>query len=380
MQRPAYLRSLFALAFLCGTLLSAQVAGGGRPGGGVMTPGGVSPEVDPATLPPVYVTGSVILEGGSAPPEPIPIQRVCGGLLHREGYTDAKGQFQFELGRKIEQDSSENDSLSGSPQQMKTHAPTNQPRYEGCELQASLPGYQSTSVPIRMDENFGQLKVGTIVLTRLQNVQGATISMTSMNAPKDARQAYEKARKAQADKKLPEAEKELNKAVQIYPQYAAAWYLLGELHRSQKQADQAIKEYTQSMTCDPQYVSPYFGLAVIAIGQKRWQDAQRLTDQINHLNSFAYPLAYFYNSAASFNLGQIDVAEQSARKFESIDTGHRTPEIFRLLSMILEAKRDYAGAAEQLRSYLALAPTPPHAAEAKADLQRLENMTAGQNK
>jgi tetratricopeptide (TPR) repeat protein len=204
--------------------------------------------------------------------------------------------------------------------------------------------------------------------------------MTSMNAPKDARQAYDKARKALAEKKSPEAEKELNKAVQIYPQYAAAWNLLGELHRTQKQPDQAIKEYTQSMTCDPQYVSPYFGLAVIAIDQKRWQDAQRLTDQINRLNSFAYPLAYFYNSAASFNLGQVEAAEQSARKFESIDTGHHTPEIFRLLAMILEAKRDYAGAAQQLRTYLAVAPTAPHAAEAKVDAQRLEGLAAGQQR
>src|SRR5215469_14815413 len=198
---------------------SAQTTGKGRPGGGVVTPGGVSPEVDPALLPPIFVSGNVILDGGAVPPEPIVIQRVCGGSLHREGYTDAKGQFQFELGRKVEQDSSENDSLSGSPQQMKTHGPTNQPRYEGCELRASLAGYQSTSVPIRMDENFGQLKVGTIVLTRMQNVQGATISMTSMGAPKEARQAYDKGRKAQSDKKFPEAEKELNKAVQLYPQY-----------------------------------------------------------------------------------------------------------------------------------------------------------------
>jgi tetratricopeptide (TPR) repeat protein len=381
MPQADCLRVVFGVCLILSwNLASAQGTGGGRPGGAVVTPGGVRPEVDPALLPPIFVTGNVILDGGAVPPEPIAIQRVCGGALHREGYTDAKGQFQFELGRKLEQDSSENDSLSGSGQQMKTYGPTNQPRYEGCDLRASLAGYQSTSVPIRMDENFGQLKVGTIVLTRMQNVQGATISMTSLKAPKEARQAYDRGRKAQSDKKFPEAEKELNKAVQLYPEYAAAWYLLGEIHRAQRQQDQAIKEYTQSTTCDPQYVSPYFGLAVIAIDQKRWQDAQRITDQINHLNSFAYPLAYFYNSAASFNLGQIDVAEQSARKFESIDAGHHTPEIFRLLAMILEAKRDYAGAAQELRSYLAIVPALPHAAEAKTDLQRLESMATSQQK
>jgi tetratricopeptide (TPR) repeat protein len=250
----------------------------------------------------------------------------------------------------------------------------NQPRFEGCELRAVLPGYQSTSVPIRLEANFGQLQVGTIVLTRLENVTGATVSMTGLAAPKDARQAYEKGRKAQANRKFAEAEKELNKAVQIYPQYAAAWYVLGEIHRVQKQPEQAIKEYTQSSTCDPQFVNPYFGLAVIAVDQKRWQDAQRLTEQVNHLNSFAYPLAYFLHSAASFNLGQIDAAEQSGRKFESLDTGHHTPEVFRLMAMILEAKHDYAGAAQQLRTYLEVAPGAQHVEEARADAQRLENL------
>jgi tetratricopeptide (TPR) repeat protein len=361
---------------LCG-LADAQKPVGGRPGGTPVTP--VSPagrtDVDPTLLAPVYVSGNVILDGGSVPPEPIAIQRVCSGMLHREGYTDIKGQFQFELGRKIEQDSSENDSASGNSQQIKTYGAVNQPRYEGCELRAVLPGYRSTSVPIRLETNFGQLQVGTIVLTRLESVSGATVSMTGLAAPQDARQAYEKGRKALADKKLAEAEKGLNKAVQIYPRYAAAWYLLGEIHRMQKQPEQAIREYTESSTCDPQFVSPYFGLAVIAMDQKRWQDAQQLTEQVNRLNSFAYPLAYLFHSAASFNLGQIDVAEQSGRKFESLDPGHHTPEVLRLMAMILEAKHDYAGAAQQLRTYLAVAPGAPHVEEAKANAERLEKLT-----
>src|SRR5215472_6052376 len=361
------------ILFLC-HLVDAQKPGGGKPPAIASSPP-ANTGMDPSLLTPIYVSGNVILDGASAPPEPVTIERICGGLLHREGYTDAKGQFQFELGRKIEQDSSENDSSStGNSQQFKTYGAVNQPRYEGCELRAVLPGYQSTSVPIRLEANFGQLQVGTIFLTRLENVTGATVSMTGLAAPKDARQAYEKGRKAEVNKKFAEAEKELNKAVQIYPQYAAAWYLLGEIHRVQKQPEQAIKEYTQSSTCDPQFVNPYFGLAVIAVDQKRWQDAQHLTEQVNRLNSFAYPLAYFLHSAASFNLGQIETAEESGRKFESLDTGHHTPEIFRLMAMILEAKHDYAGAAQQLRTYSAVAPGSPHVEEAKADAQRLENL------
>jgi tetratricopeptide (TPR) repeat protein len=212
------------------------------------------------------------------------------------------------------------------------------------------------------------------------NVEGATISMTSLAAPKEARQAYEKGRKEASQKKFDDAEKDLNKAVQSYPGYAAAWYLLGEVHRLQKDLDQAIKEYSQSTTCDPQFVSPYFGLALIAIDQKRWGDAARLTDKIIHMNATAFPLAYFFNSAANLNLGNAGAAEQSARKFQTLDVNHHTPDILLLLAKILEVKQDYTGAAQQLRDYLALVPSSPHAAEIKADAQRLDDLSLARQK
>ena len=59
-----------------------------------------------------------------------------------------------------------------------------------------------------------------------------------MAAPKDAMRAYEKAQKIKAEKPA-EAEKELNKAVRIYPQFAAAWTLLGDIHRERNDFDAA---------------------------------------------------------------------------------------------------------------------------------------------
>ncbi len=371
---------------LTGLFLSGLVASGQRPttppGGGMS--GGASPnpmaDMSPSLSRPVYVSGNVILQGGAVPPEPIPIERVCNGVAHREGVTDSKGEFQIELGAKVEQESIENSQAIGEPKPTKPVNPTRQFGYEGCELRAILPGYQSTSLMLRVEQEFGPLHAGTIVLTRMGNVEGATISMTSLAAPKEARQAYEKGRKEAAQKKFPEAEKNLNKAVQLYPQYAAAWFVLGEVHRQQKQVDEAKKDYSQSTTCDPQFVSPYFGLATIAVDEKRWADVIQLTDKIIHLNGLAFPLAYFFNGAANLNTGKLDAAEQSARKFQALDVNHRTPDISLLLAKILEVKQDYAGAAEQLRQYLALAPGSPRAAEIKADADRLTNLSLAKQK
>ena len=331
---------------------------------------------------PLYVSGRVILQGGTSPSEPIAIERVCNGTARREGYTDFKGEFEIQLGTSNTQFQDVSESASNQTTDVLGSKlnQSSQFRYEGCELRAILAGFQSSSVILHITDDFGQMKVGNIVLTRMGNVEGATISLTSMAAPGAARQAYEKGRKAEADKKYSDAEKHLNKAVELYPQYAAAWYLLGETHRIQRQPEQAVIEYNRSIKCDPQYVSPYFGLAIIAMDQKRWDDAERLTSQLTHLNGLAYPLAYFYNGAANFNLGKMDAAEQSARKFQSLDTNHQVPDVYLLLANILQAKQDFAGAARQLRAYLAQVPNAPRASDIQSEAQRLENQgTASSN-
>ena len=348
-------------------------AGGSRTGGMTGPPGPPVPDTSSPQLRPLYISGNVILQGGTPLSEPVAIERVCNGVVQREGYTDFKGQFQIQLGSNMQfQDVTENPANQNDSGMNQKLNRSNITKYEGCELRALLAGFQSTAVPLHITDDFGEVKVGNIVLTRMGNVEGATISLTSMAAPNSARQAYEKGRKAEADKKYTEAEKQLNKAVEIYPRYAAAWYLLGEIHRSQKQDDQAIAEYNQAVKSDPQYVSPYFGLTIIALSQKRWEDVERLTSQLTHLNGMAYPIAYFYNGAANFNLGKLDAAEQSALKFESLDTNHQVPDVHLLLAGILEAKQDAGGAAREFRAYLAQAPNSPKAAEVQKQAERLE--------
>jgi TolA-binding protein len=338
------------------------------------------PDTESTTFRPLWVAGNVVFQGGVAPQEPVAIERVCSGVFHREGYTDSKGQFQIEMGRQIEQDASEGDSRTGGPNQSRAVGRATVSRYEGCELRAILPGFLSTSVTLHMEDDFGQVRAGTIVLTRQENVQGSTISLVSLAAPKNARQAYEKGRKADLEKKFSEAEKELNKAVEAYPRYAAAWFLLGEVHRVQLQPDLAIKDYSQAIACEPLFVSPYLGLTIIDVDRKNWPEVQRLTDQLIRLNEFAYPVAYYFNSAANFNLGRLEAAERSALKFQSMDRDHRTPQVARLLAMILEAKQDYAGAAQQLRNYLSLVPDSPQAEAIKAEAQRLESFRQAKEK
>ena len=104
----------------------------------------------------------------------------------------------------------------------------------------------------------------------------------------------------------------------------------------------------------------------MAVVEGNWAEAARLTEQLIQLNSLAYPMAYFFNAAANYNLGKLDAAEQSARKFQQMDTAHTRPDIATLLASILTEKHQYAEAAQLYRDYLAARPDAPNARRSKA--------------
>jgi len=342
-----------------------------------------SPNATDAINKPLFISGKVMLQGGGALPEPVPIERICNGLVRREGYSDIKGQFSFQLGANLTfQDASENDSRTSPNAQSRPGSNTGSRLNDlnGCELRAVLAGYQSSVVILRsLVGDSWQYEVGTIFLNRIGDAPGTTISVTSMAAPKDAMRAYEKAQKLKAEKPA-EAKKELNKAVKIYPQFAAAWTLLGDIHREHNDFEGARSSYTQAVASDPQFVNPNFGLALIAAQEKKWDDAVRFTDQVIKLNAAAYPVAYFLNAAANYNLQKFAPAEESAKKFKALDTQHSHPDVCLLLSYLYSGRQDYAGAAREIREYLVLAPNSPDAESLKNDAKRFEDLSVSAKK
>jgi Tfp pilus assembly protein PilF len=336
-----------------------------------------TPGTPDSSTKPLFISGKVMLEGGGALPEPVAIERVCNGTVRREGYADVKGQFEFQLGLNITfQDASENDSRITPTSPSRSGNNGQRPLdLSGCELRAVLAGYQSSVVILRItDGDTWQDEVGTIFLKRIGNAPGTTISVTSMAAPRVAMRAYEKAQKIKAEKPA-EAEKELNKAVRIYPQFAAAWTLLGDIHRERHEFDAARTEYARAIAVDPQFVNPSYGLTMIAAQEKKWDDTIRLSDQVIKLNSAAYPLVYFLNAAANYNLRKFEAAEDSAKKFKALDTQHSHPDVCLLLSYLFSAKQDYAAAAREIREYLAVSPNSPDAESLKNEAKRFEDLS-----
>ncbi len=343
---------------------------------GSTTPGGMNSD----RTGPMLLTGKVVLNDGTAPSEPVRIERVCadrsGGRPHAEGFTDMKGRFAITLGQEndIMPDASEVESR-GTMVGANANSGIRQSELMTCDLRAVLPGFTSDTISLATRRYMDNPDVGTIVLHRMANVEGLTTSATSSLAPKDARKAYEKGMESLKKNKPDEAQKDFEKAVAVYPRYASAWFELGVLDEQHNQVDEARKAYSQSIAADSKYINPYERLYLLGAKEQKWQEVADTSDRVLHLNPFDFPGAYYFNAIANLELGKLDVAEKSGREAVKLDATHRNPRSGYVLGIILAKKGEYAPAAEYLRAYLQAVPDAKDADTVRQQLAQLEKST-----
>lgn len=355
-----------------------------QPGPGLPTDRTQQPGLDPRQqqqipemVRPIFISGKVMLEDGTPPQESVVIERVCSGNARPEGYTDSKGRFSFEVGRNQgmfsdasygnDRDPFSNASSGGfgtapggrtmggggsnpmARQQMEREL-------MGCDIVAKLAGYRSEAVSMAGRRSMDNPDIGTIVLRRIANVEGLATSMTTLMAPKDARKAYDKGRELMKKNKLAEAQKELDKAVELHPKFAIAWFELGRLHLTANKTDEAKAAFGKALEADPKYVNPYMPLSQMAAGALNWEEAAELSGKLIRLNPVDFPQAFLINGVANYNLKKYEDAEKSAQEAVKMDLQHRMPKAHHLLGALLAEKGELEPAANQLRDYLKFSP------------------------
>jgi tetratricopeptide (TPR) repeat protein len=405
---------ILLLTTACSIPLYGQAKGGSPAGTGTTTPTTPTLPTTPSpttttpttTTPsyptmtrPLYVSGRVMTEDGTTPPSSVTIVRICNGVTRAMGYTDSKGNFSFDLNHADNafQDASTPGLMGNGSDPTNTRASLDDPLSSmrgnnssmgpgsnsnalmGCELRAQLAGYRSTAVQLAQRRSMDDPDVGTIFLHRMGQDEGSMVSMTSMLAPKDAKKAYEKGLDALKKKKTEDAKKEFEKAVTVYPKYAEAWYRLGALQLSEKNIEAARTSFGQAITADPKLVTPYVELAMLDARDGKWKETAESASKAIRLDPVDFPVAFYFDAVANYNLQNFEAAEKSARQLQKLDTQHRYPMADRILASLLAEKKDYPGAAQQMRNYLKFAGTAKDADEVRGQLQQLEKMISEQS-
>lgn len=141
----------------------------------------------PATM--NRMIGRIVLQDGSKPPFPPSVSGSCGVAM--------SGWSSFTVA-----------------------APwTDHAEQHACWVLVSLAGYRSVRGPVEDDM--------VVVLKRLGESEGSTVSLTVLKAPEKARKAYGKGGQAVWKKDWAAAQKWYEDAVALYPEYATAWDELG---------------------------------------------------------------------------------------------------------------------------------------------------------
>ena len=326
----------------------------------------------------IFVTGKAVLDDGTELTEPATIQTICKGQKRTETYSDAHGGFSFQLGDANASSTAISDASSsnfGTPG-------IAQPRRDlrDCQLQAVLAGFTSPTVELASrGVSLNSIDVGRVPLHRMEHVEGTSISVTNALAPAAAKKALEKGREQERKGKWDEARKSLEKAVEIYPKYAAAWNELGRLQLRDHDASAARHSFEQSLAADPKYVNPYDGLAELAMVSRDWPGVIDATSKLFSLDPISFPEAYYYNAVGNYSLGNLDAAEKSALQGLRVDEAHQLPRLHYVLGLIRIQKQDYLAASEHMQLYLRFAAQPAEVEQAKKSLAEIEKLSARAN-
>ena len=242
---------------------------------------GTTPEV----ARPIFLSGDVKLPDGSSPPDRVVVERVCGASVKPEGYTDSTGHFSFMVSN---QNSAVFFDASVSGEGLtRAEIPGTQRITERdltvCEIRANLSGFVSSSIVLGFRQPLDNPHIGTITITPFANVEKSTFSATTGLASKDARKAYEKGLDYAKAQKWADAEREFARAVQIYPNYAIAWFELGKVQQRLNRNEEASSAYRQALQIDPKFASPYAPLITLQMNQQKWEDVARNFSELTKL-------------------------------------------------------------------------------------------------
>ena len=212
---------------------------------------------------------------------------------------------------------------------------------------------------------YGTRWCSTFVPRLSSHTKPSFVSMTTLAAPKAARTAYKRAVKSM-NKREPDSDLAigyLKEAVSIYPDYAAAWTLLGRVQHKAGDRESAERSLQKAIEIDPQFLGAYSPLAHLAVQEKRWDELLQLSEQMLRINP-VFTLGHYYKGSALLKQGDTVAAEKSLREALSTPDAELFPESHYMLGSLYHVQSDVQLAAREYRIYAASAPPGPSTEQA----------------
>ncbi|WP_321471317.1 VWA domain-containing protein [uncultured Paludibaculum sp.] len=299
------------------------------------------------------------MEDGSVPDRMVTVQRVCYGMQQpvRESLTSRRtGEYVVRLFvNEMGQVYSGTNGYAGLP----------------CSLEASHPGLISSRIDLTDRRITLNPRLPDIVLT--PKSQSATLVIkASPTLPRAASRSWEVAVKRLTSNDWGGSEGPLRATVQAAPKFAPAWAALGGVCSRQGKMEEARRALERAVELDPKPIAPYQMLVQAQAGLKDWPAVAATCDRLFAVDTkHVFVEAYLFSATALYQLHNYDQALARIGDAIRLDRLREFKRAEYIRGIILEAKGDYAAAAQHFHSYLA---ENPRAKEAAAVHQRIENL------
>lgn len=198
---------------------------------------------------------------------------------------------------------------------------------------------------------------------------GATVSAIVLSIPDRAMREYEEARRSLSRREPDRASAHLSRAVEIAPQFAAAWNQLGVMAYQTRRYGDAETKFRRALAADPDAFEPLVNLGGVLLNLGRPQEAlgynqRAVTRRPNNA------LANSQLGMDYFDLNNPDPAEKYLKIAIQLDPAHFSHPQLTLAEIYLK-RGDRPSALFQLRAFLQQHPDSPQAPAVSQEISNI---------
>jgi tetratricopeptide (TPR) repeat protein len=197
---------------------------------------------------------------------------------------------------------------------------------------------------------------------------GPTVSAADLSVPAKALKAFDKSNALINRQDFPNAIQSLNRAIAIYPSYAAAYNNLGAIYARLGDRDKEREALEKAIRLDSHLAAAYLNLGRMHIAAKDFPAAEAALQQAV-ANNPTDPIGLVLLSYCQFEDHHLDDAIASSHRAHALKGGHASVHLIAAKSF--EQKHDAPGAIAELEVFLKEEPTGERADQARKDLQIL---------
>jgi tetratricopeptide (TPR) repeat protein len=205
-----------------------------------------------------------------------------------------------------------------------------------------------------------------------------TVSKNSLNIPGKARDAFNHAMEAYARNDLPQARREFERAIALYPQYADAHNNFGVMLLKANDKANARAQFQAALADDPKLATAHLNLARLALSNNDSRAAETELDAAVAIDPQLLPAQDLLASTAYRN-GELDKALEVARRVHAIPHHEAFADAHLVAGQVLLEKKLPNDAAAEYEAFIRENPHDPRVPQVNSLLTKLKSAPPAQH-